>query len=53
MSPDARAGPMRQVASIRGAFQGVMITATPDGSQDTWLVWPRVSKSGWLRRLIA
>ncbi len=38
VSPDASAGPMRQVASIRGAFQGVMITATPEGSQDTWLV---------------
>jgi hypothetical protein len=44
---------MRHVASMSGAFQGVMITATPDGSQDTWLVWPRVSKTGWLSRFIA
>ena len=30
--PAASAGPMRQVASISGAFQGVMIATTPAGS---------------------
>jgi hypothetical protein len=30
--PAARAGPIRQVASISGAFQGVMIAVTPAGS---------------------
>ena len=30
--PAARAGPMRQVASISGAFHGVMIAVTPAGS---------------------
>ncbi len=33
--PAARAGATRQVASIRGAFQGVMTTVTPLGSQAT------------------
>ena len=42
----ASAGPMRQVASMSGAFHGVMIAVTPAGSHDTWLRWPRVSKSG-------
>ena len=45
--PAASAGPMRQVASISGAFHGVTIAVTPAGSQLTWLRWPRVSKSGW------
>ena len=35
VSPAASAGPMRQVASINGAFQGVMIPVTPAGSQVT------------------
>ena len=30
--PEASAGPIRQVASISGAFHGVMIAATPAGS---------------------
>ena len=30
--PAASAGPIRQVASISGAFQGVMMAATPAGS---------------------
>ncbi|OPZ53755.1 MAG: hypothetical protein BWY91_01840 [bacterium ADurb.BinA028] len=30
--PAARAGPMRHVASMRGAFHGVMIATTPAGS---------------------
>ena len=44
---------MRHVANINGAFHGVMITATPDGSHVTWLVWPRVSNSGWCSFWIA
>ncbi len=35
--PAARAGPMRQVASMSGAFQGVTIAVTPAGSHETWL----------------
>ena len=31
--PAARAGPMRQVASMSGAFQGVMIAVTPPGGR--------------------
>ena len=53
VSPDASAGPMRQVASMSGAFHGVMMTATPDGSQVTWLECPRVSNWGCLRSFIA
>ena len=30
--PAASAGPIRQVASISGAFHGVMIATTPAGS---------------------
>ncbi len=37
-SPAASAGAIRHVASISGAFQGVMTTATPAGSQLTWFV---------------
>ena len=33
--PAASAGATRQVASIRGAFQGVITTVTPDGSHPT------------------
>ncbi len=41
--PAAKAGPIRQVASISGAFHGVMIAVTPDGSHDTCWAWPRMS----------
>ena len=44
--PAARAGPMRQVASISGAFHGVMIAVTPAGSQVMCSRWPRISRSG-------
>ena len=47
VSPAASAGPIFQVASMSGAFHGVMSAATPDGSQLTWFAWPRVSNSGW------
>ena len=47
--PAARAGPMRQVASISGAFHGVMIAVTPAGSQVMCSRWPRISRSGWDR----
>src|SRR5438128_4978378 len=43
--PAASAGARRQVPSISGAFHGVMTAATPAGSHETWLVWPRVSES--------
>ena len=43
-SPAGSAGAMRQVASISGAFHGVITAATPAGSQMTWLECPRVSK---------
>ncbi|CAB5076783.1 unannotated protein [freshwater metagenome] len=43
VSPDASAGAIFQLASISGAFHGVMSAATPDGSQETTLVCPRVS----------
>ena len=49
VQPEARAGAIFQVASISGAFPGVINTATPLGSQLTWFVWPRVSNSGWWR----
>ena len=38
VSPAASAGPMRQVASISGAFHGVTMAVTPAGSQETTLV---------------
>ena len=38
--PAASAGAIRQVASISGAFHGVITAVTPAGSQDTWLGWP-------------
>ena len=44
--PAARAGPMRQVASISGAFHGVIIAVTPAGSQVIRSRWPRISRSG-------
>ncbi len=47
--PAARAGATFQVASISGAFQGVISTHGPAGSQVTWLVWPRVAKSSCSR----
>ena len=31
--PEARAGAMRQVANISGAFHGVMIAVTPEGAK--------------------
>ena len=37
-SPAASAGAIRQVASISGAFHGVITTATPAGFQITWFV---------------
>lgn len=43
--PAASAGATFQVASISGAFHGVISTHGPAGSQLTWLVWPRVAKS--------
>ena len=49
VQPEANAGAIFHVASMSGAFQGVMSTATPLGSQLTWLRWPRVSNSGWWR----
>ena len=49
VQPDARAGAIFHVASISGAFHGVISTATPLGSQLTWLRWPLVSNSGWCR----
>ncbi len=45
--PAASAGATFQVASISGAFHGVISTQGPAGSQLTWLVWPRVVKSSW------
>lgn len=36
--PAARAGAIFQVASISGAFHGVIRTQGPAGSQETWLV---------------
>jgi hypothetical protein len=36
--PAARAGATFQVASIRGAFHGVISTDGPAGSQLTWFV---------------
>ena len=47
--PAARAGPMRQVASISGAFHGVITAVTPAGSQVIRSRWPRISPSGWDR----
>ena len=44
--PAARAGATRQVASISGAFHGVITAVTPAGSHSTWFECPRVSKSG-------
>ena len=38
VSPAASAGAIFQVASMSGAFQGVINAATPDGSQLTTLV---------------
>ena len=54
VSPAASAGPIRQVASMKGAFQGVEIAATPAGSWRTRLRSPpgRV-RSGSARRSIA
>ena len=43
--PAARAGAMRQVASMSGAFHGVMIAVTPDGAQDTCCWCPENSRS--------
>ena len=37
VSPAASAGPIFHVASIKGAFHGVMSAATPDGSHETLL----------------
>src|SRR5690606_25790247 len=48
--PAASAGATFQVASISGAFHGVISAQTPAGSQLTWLRWPRVSKSSWPSR---
>jgi hypothetical protein len=36
VQPAASAGPTFQVESMKGAFQGVMSAATPEGS---WRVW--------------
>ena len=47
--PAARAGPMRQVASISGAFHGVITAVTPAGSRLMRSRWPRISRSGWDR----
>lgn len=49
VEPAASAGAIFQLASINGAFHGVMRTAGPAGSQLTWFVWPLVSKSSWAR----
>ena len=43
--PAASAGAIRQVASISGAFHGVMTAVTPDGAQDTSSRCPRMSRS--------
>ena len=43
--PAASAGAIRQVASISGAFHGVMTAVTPDGAQDTSSRCPRISRS--------
>ena len=53
VSPEARAGPIFQVASISGAFHGVIKTATPDGSHEMLLVCPRVSNDSCLSSFIA
>ena len=44
--PAASAGAIRHVASINGAFHGVITTATPDGSHDTRSANPLKSTSG-------
>ena len=44
--PAASAGAMRHVASISGAFHGVITTATPDGSHETCSANPLKSTSG-------
>ena len=38
--PAASAGATRQVASIRGAFHGLITTVTPAGSQTTCSAYP-------------
>ena len=49
--PAASAGPMRHVASMRGAFHGVMMATTPAGSYVMRSRWPRPGTvmSGWAR----
>ena len=49
--PAASAGPMRQVASMSGAFHGVMMATTPAGSYVMRSRWPRPGTvmSGWAR----
>src|SRR5262249_43962640 len=42
--PAASAGAMRQVASISGAFHGVITAVTPDGSQETRSACPETSR---------
>ena len=44
--PAASAGAMRHVASISGAFHGVITAATPDGSHETCSAKPLKSTSG-------
>jgi hypothetical protein len=44
--PAASAGAIRQVASMSGAFHGVMTAVTPDGAQETCSRWPDISRSG-------
>src|SRR5690242_11141959 len=48
--PAASAGAMRQVASINGAFHGVITAVTPDGSQETRSACPETSRSPGSRR---
>ncbi len=43
--PAASAGAILHVVSINGAFQGVITTATPDGSHDTCSANPLKSTS--------
>ena len=42
--PAASAGAIRQVASMSGAFHGVITAVTPAGAQETCSRWPEISR---------